>query len=76
MIRYDEHAEFQLARRGIDKAWVEEAIRNPDTVETKRNRRLYLKCLPARHIMLLVVTPADDPDYVITAYFDRARPCA
>jgi len=26
--------------------------------------------------MLLVVTPADDPDYVITAYFDRARPCA
>ena len=55
---------------------VEEAIRNPDTVETKRNRRLYLKCPSARHIMLLVVTPADDPDYVIIAYFDRTRPCA
>jgi hypothetical protein len=30
VIRYDEHAEFQIARRGIAKAWIEQAIRNPD----------------------------------------------
>jgi hypothetical protein len=27
MIRYDEHAEFQLERRGIAKDWVEQTIR-------------------------------------------------
>jgi hypothetical protein len=75
MVRYDEHAEFQIARRGIEKAWVEEAIRNPDETETKSSRRSFLKCLPGRHVMLRVVTPANDPEYVITAYFDRTRPC-
>jgi hypothetical protein len=30
MARYDEHAEFQLSRRGIEKAWIEEALRRPD----------------------------------------------
>jgi Domain of unknown function (DUF4258) len=76
MIRYDEHAEFQLARRGIDKVWVEEAIRRPDATDTTGNRRSYLKCLPGRHIMPRVVAPAHDPEYVVTAYFDRTKPCA
>jgi Domain of unknown function (DUF4258) len=75
VIRYDEHAEFQLERRGIDKAWVEETIRNPDLTETKGGRLSRLKCLRGRHVMLRVVTPASDPDYVITAYFDRTKPC-
>lgn len=76
MIRYDEHAQFQIARRGIDKAWVEEALLHPDTTETKGSRRSCFKRLPGRHVMLRVVTPLNDPDYVITAYFDRTRPCA
>jgi hypothetical protein len=75
MIRYDEHAEFQLGRRGIIKAWVEEAIRTPDATETKGSRVSYLKRLPGRHFMLRVVAPARDPDYVVTAYFDRTKPC-
>lgn len=75
MVQYDEHAEFQIARRGIDKAWVEETIRNPDIVETTARRRSYFKCLPGRRIMLRVVTSETDPEYVITAYFDRKRPC-
>ncbi len=33
MVRYDEHAEFQIERRGIDKAWIEETIRNSDETE-------------------------------------------
>ena len=75
MIRYDEHAEFQIERRGIAKALIDETIRNPDDTETKGNRLSFLKCLPGRHVMLRVVTPGSDPEYVITAYFDRTRPC-
>ena len=76
MIEYDEHAEFQIARRNIDKAWIEAVLRNPNTVEAAGTRRSFFKCLPGRHVMLRVVTPLNDPDYVITAYFDRTRPCA
>jgi hypothetical protein len=75
MIRYDEHAEFQIARRGIAKASIEEALRSPDETETGGQRRSFLKRLPGRHVMLRVVTPRHDPEYVITAYFDRTRPC-
>jgi hypothetical protein len=75
MIRYDEHAEFQLRRRKIAKEWVEEALRNPDTTETRGDRRSFLRRVPGRRIMLRVVTPLHDPDFVITAYFDRTKPC-
>ena len=76
MIRYDEHAEFQLARRGIEKELVEETIRHPDATEREGHRLSYFKCLPGRHVMLRVLVPANDPEFVITAYFDRTRPCA
>ena len=75
MIRYDEHAEFQLARRGITKEWVEEALVHPDETETNSGRRSYLKHVPGRHVMLRVVTARGDPEYVITAYFDRTKRC-
>lgn len=75
MIRCDDHAEFQIKRRGIAKAWVEETILNPDEMETKGNRRSSLKRLPGRYVMLRVVTARHDPEYVITAYFDRTKPC-
>jgi hypothetical protein len=76
MIRYDEHAEFQIARRSIEKTWIEETIRHPDATETHSTRRSFLKCLPGRHVMLRVVTSLHDPEHVITAYFDRTKPCA
>jgi len=75
MIRYDEHAEFELERRRIAKAWVEDAILHPDETETRAGRRSYLKRLPYRHVMLRVVTARNDPEYVITVYFDRTKPC-
>jgi hypothetical protein len=43
MTRYDEHAEFQIARRGIEKAWIEAALRQPDEIDTKGNRRSFFK---------------------------------
>jgi len=75
MIRYDEQAEFQIERRGITKAWVEDAMLNPDETETKGGRQSFLKRLPGRHVMLRVVTARGDPEYVVTAYFDRTKPC-
>jgi uncharacterized protein DUF4258 len=76
MIRYDEHAEFQIARRDILKTWIEQTLREPDVVEDKGSRRSFFKCLPGRRIMLRVVTPVSDQGYVVTAYFDRKKPCA
>ncbi|MBV1699929.1 MAG: DUF4258 domain-containing protein [Hyphomicrobiales bacterium] len=75
MIRYDEHAEFQIARRGIAKEWIEETLHSPDETEVWAGRRSFLKRLPGRHVMLRVVTARDDPEYVITVYFDRTKPC-
>jgi hypothetical protein len=75
VIRYDEHAEFQIKRRAIEEAWIEETILNADEIETRGSRRSFLKRLPGRHVMLRVVTPRNDPEYVITAYFDRTKPC-
>jgi hypothetical protein len=76
MVRYDDHAEFQITRRDILKSWIEQTLREPDLVEEKGSRRSFFKRLPGRRIMLRVVTPASDPEYVITAYFDRKKPCA
>lgn len=74
-IQYDDHAEFQIARRDIAKAWIEETLAAPDASETAKGRTSFLKCFPGRHVMLRVVTPEHDPHFVITAYFDRTRPC-
>jgi len=76
MIRYDEHAEFQLERRGIAKEWVEETLRDPQETQTRGSRMSFLRCLKDRNFMLRVVTPRYDAEYVITAYFDRRKPCA
>jgi hypothetical protein len=76
MVRYDEHAESQIARRGIEKATIEESVLNPDETETVGYRLSYLKCVPGRRVMLRVVVPVNDPEFVITAYFDRTKPCA
>jgi Domain of unknown function (DUF4258) len=75
VIRYDVHAEFQIERRRIQKEWIEDAIRNPDAIEERGGRRSYLKRFPGRRVMLRVVTLLRDLDYVITAYFDRTKPC-
>ena len=58
------------------KTWIEQALREPDIVEDKGARRSFFKRLPDRRIMLRVVTPIGDPEYVTTAYFDRGKPCA
>jgi hypothetical protein len=74
MIRYDGHAEFQIARRNIEKTWIGFTLQAPDTVG-ERPDATTLSQVSGRHVMLRVVAPLSDPEYVITAYFDRTKPC-
>lgn len=76
MIRYDPHAEFQLARRGLEKDWIERVLSAPDETEQRGDKLSLLACFPERGKMLRVVVRREDPGYVITAYFDRRKPCA
>jgi hypothetical protein len=66
---------FQITRREILTNLVEETITNPDKIETNGNKCSFLKCYPERGKMLRVVTREEDHEYVITAYFDRRKPC-
>lgn len=75
MIRYDSHALFQMQRRGIQREWVEATLRFPEEQEVRDNKRSFLRCHPERGKKLRVVTRLGDPQYVITAYFDRRKPC-
>jgi hypothetical protein len=73
--RYDPHAIFQMERRMISAAWVEVALREPDGTESHGDKRSFFKRIPGRNEMLRVVTRIREPDYVITVYFDRRKPC-
>lgn len=76
MICFDPHAEFQIERRGILRSWVEETLNRWAETETRNDKRSFLKCYPQRGKKLRVVVPENDHEYVITAYFDRRKPCA
>jgi hypothetical protein len=74
-LEYDPHAEFQIQRRGIDKLWIEDTLQNWDEVERKDGKCSFLKCFPERRKKLRVVVRESDHNYIITAYFDRRKPC-
>ena len=75
-IYYDPHAAFQIARRSIPAEWIEQTLFQPDAREDRMDGKTsFLKCFPEKGKMLRVVTRQDDHRYIITAYFDRRRPC-
>ncbi|MBI5528360.1 MAG: DUF4258 domain-containing protein [Deltaproteobacteria bacterium] len=76
MVCFDQHALFQMERRGILSEWVERAPRVPDETEIRGDKRSFLVRLEGHTEMLRVVTRIDDPEYVITTYFDRRKPFA
>ena len=76
VIRFDPHAEFQIERRGIPRSWIEKTLRSWDETEARGGKRSFLKCYPERGKKLRVVVRENDHEYVITAYFDRRKPCA
>ncbi|MHB8255579.1 MAG: DUF4258 domain-containing protein [Acidiferrobacter sp.] len=74
-LTFAEHAAFQVQRRAIKIEWIEAAILTPDGTETRDGKTSFLKCHTERGKMLRVVTRENDHCHVITAYFDRRRPC-
>ncbi|MBI2568420.1 MAG: DUF4258 domain-containing protein [Candidatus Schekmanbacteria bacterium] len=75
MISYDPHALFQMGRRGILKEWVELTLDQHDEIEHHDDKCSFLRRFSERRQMLRVVTRSSDHQYVITAYFDRSKPC-
>jgi hypothetical protein len=67
---------FEIERRGIGLSRVEETLASWEATELRGGKRSFLRCYQDRGKMLRVVVRETDPEYVITAYYDRRRPCA
>lgn len=69
------HAAEAIALRGIDLAWVEATISDPDRTEPdpRPGRTRSFKAIAAfgGRVLRVVHRPADDGVMVITTYFDR-----
>jgi hypothetical protein len=75
VIQYDPRALFQIQRRAIEPERVVETLERWDETEVRGDKRSYLRCYPERAKMLRVVVRESDHAYVITAYYDRRKPC-
>ena len=72
------HAELMLAERDIERAWVERAVNEPDTVESDPNRSdIYraFRAVPERNgrVLRVVYAVSGAQMRIITAFFDRTR---
>jgi hypothetical protein len=69
------HAAEAIALRGIESAWVEATISDPDRTEPdpRPGRTRSFKAIAAfgGRVLRVVHRPADDGVMVITTYFDR-----
>jgi Domain of unknown function (DUF4258) len=76
VIRYSLHAEEAMAERGIDRAWIEAAIAEPDRTEPdpRGGRTRSYRAIPEfdGRVPQVVHRPAGADIMVITAHFDRS----
>jgi len=71
MIIYTDHAEERMAGRGILKAWVEEAIREPDRViDVSYGRKQAVKKFNREEISVVFIKEGDNW-IVITVFWGR-----
>ena len=71
MIIYTDHTEERMARRLIRKAWVEEAIREPDQVmDVRHGRKQAIKKINREEISVVYDKEGDNL-IVITKYWGR-----
>lgn len=71
-----QHARDMLRERGIDEAWVERTVTNPETTERDRVAPGIEHCLShipeyGNRVLRVVADRSISPPRVITAYFDR-----
>jgi hypothetical protein len=75
---FTRHAEDMLTERGIDRAWVEAAVHEPESVEPDPAKlgvfRAYRRIAERGGRFLRVVyVPGEQSIRVLTAFFDRTR---
>jgi hypothetical protein len=71
---FSAHAKDMLEERGIPEAWVWQAIRSPDHVETSKDGNThYLKAIEEfeGRILRVVVNVKAEPHRIVTVFFDR-----
>ncbi len=72
------HAAAVIAERGIEMAWVERAMRQPERSETDRWDTALTHALLRIHerddrVLRVVYNGSTRPPRVVTAYFDRGQ---
>jgi hypothetical protein len=75
---FTRHAADMLIERGIDRAWVEATIRDPESIEPDPNRPGVFRAfrsIPAHgsRILRVVYAPTGNISRVLTVFFDRKR---
>ncbi len=75
---FTQHAEDMLIERGIDRAWVEATVRNPDTVEADPTREGIMRAFRriserGGRTLRVVYVQAGEAARILTAFFDRSR---
>lgn len=73
---YTQHAQHVMEERGIEREWVERAVRFPEaTLRDARDLQLThaLRRIPEHgsRVLRVVYNHRVDPKRVVTAYFDR-----
>jgi hypothetical protein len=75
-LRFTDHAEVRLARRGLERGWVERAAqdpdwREPDPGDAAVERRFRRIDEAGGRVLRVACVETDDHIRVITAMFDR-----
>ncbi|MBI2714924.1 MAG: DUF4258 domain-containing protein [Rhizobiales bacterium] len=75
---FTRHAELMLAERGIERAWVERTVNEPETIESDPVRDdIYraFRAIPERNgrVLRVVYATSGEQIRIITAFFDRTR---
>jgi len=75
---FTQHAKDMLIERGIDRAWLETTIRDPEAIEPDPKRPGVLRAfrrIPEHggRTLRVVYAPAGDSLKILTVFFDRNR---
>lgn len=75
MIKLSQHAQYEIARRGIRLAWIEAAVASADWTTHDRDPMLTRSCkvIPefGSRVLRVVHRPEGAHVLVVTAHFDR-----
>ena len=72
-INYTNYAEIKIQKRGLSKAHVENALKNPDKIiDAKEGRKIAQKAA-GKHLLRVVFEESGNAYKVITAYYSKTE---